>query len=61
MSCCMCESKEARKDAFETARLGIPPVIVDRVMRGLPVSTDFDPKVRELRLVWARYHQDLRN
>jgi hypothetical protein len=57
----MCETKEARKDAFESAKAGIPPATVDRVMKGLPVSSDHDPMVRKLRRAWARHHQDLRN
>jgi hypothetical protein len=57
----MCESKESRKQAFESAKVGIDPAIIDRVMKGLPVPSDHDPKVRELRRAWARHHQDLRN
>jgi hypothetical protein len=59
----MCEAKEARKDAFESAKVGIPRSIVDRVMKGLPVLIGGDRglKVRELRRAWARHHQDLRN
>lgn len=60
MSCSVCESKEARKDAFESAKAGIPSEVVDRVMKGLPVSTDSDPKVRRLRQAWSRHHTDLR-
>lgn len=61
MSCPLCETKEARKDAFESAKVGVPTAVVDRVMKGLPVPSDHDPKVRHLRCAWSRHHQDLRN
>jgi hypothetical protein len=61
MNCSSCETKEARKEAFQSAKSGIDPAVVDRVMKGLPVPEDSDPRVRELRRTWARHHQDLRN
>lgn len=53
----MCESTEERRSAFEAARADIDPAIVDRVMRGLPVPSDHTKTTRNLRLVWARYHE----
>lgn len=51
----------ALKDKFETVALGFDREIVDRVMRGLPVSNDNSPDVRELRQAWSRYHERIRN
>jgi hypothetical protein len=56
----MCESREDRKNAFEAAKAGIDFTTVDRVMKGLPVFSDHDPKTRELRRAWSRYHAYLR-
>jgi hypothetical protein len=58
----MCETTEERKQAFETAKAGMDAVVVDRVMKGLPVlgGNDQDPKVRALRQARARYYERLK-
>lgn len=61
MSCAMCETPEQRKNAFEAAKVGIDPEVINRVMKGLPVLSDGDPKVRNLRQTWSRHHTDLRH
>lgn len=52
----MCESKEDRKNAFEAAKAGIDPAIVNQVMKGILVPSDHGPKVRDLLQKWSRYH-----
>ncbi len=59
MSCALCQSTASRKDAFETAKIGVDPSIVLQVMKGLPISEE-NTDVRELRIAWSRYHQYLR-
>jgi hypothetical protein len=51
--------KEERQLAFERAKEGIDPAIVDRIMKGLPVPGDSSGRLLVLRQAWAAYRDCL--
>ncbi len=58
MSCPMCQTVAQMRDDFETAKHGLDPALVDRVMKGLfiPNGGADDARALELLQAWARYH-----
>ncbi len=53
------QSKDELQKAFEAAKVGIDPKVVDTVMKGISFSGDNTPEVRALRAAWGKYHVTL--
>lgn len=62
MSCPMCQPVARLKDDFETAKHGMDPALVDRVMRGLFIAKGGkdDARATELLHAWVRYRPHYR-
>ena len=59
MSHAVASVKEERQLAFERAKRGIDPAIVDRIMKGLPVEGSESGPLLTLRQTWAAYRDCL--